>query len=145
MPRRKEPRIPDAVLDQPAAGERRTRKTVFDPNGLLDDLKKALACSTRAAWRIAAPDAGIGLRVGPRLCKDEVAVAALEDQNSSSVFLQVEDGAAGAACLGADFAPALVGGDPEAFQLVDVMLSNPLERFCSNHVGLKTARCQRLD
>jgi putative transposase len=41
MPRRKEPRIPDAVLDQLLAGT--DPKTVFDPNGLLDDLKKALA------------------------------------------------------------------------------------------------------
>ena len=41
MPRRKEPRIPDAVLDQLLAGA--DPKTVFDPNGLLDDLKKALA------------------------------------------------------------------------------------------------------
>jgi putative transposase len=41
MPRRKEPRIPDGVLDQLLAGA--DPKTVFDPNGLLDDLKKALA------------------------------------------------------------------------------------------------------
>ena len=41
MPRRKEPRIPDAVLDQLLAGA--DPKTVFDPNRLLDDLKKALA------------------------------------------------------------------------------------------------------
>jgi len=41
MPRRKEPRIPVAVLDQLLAGA--DPKTVFDPNGLLDDLKKALA------------------------------------------------------------------------------------------------------
>src|SRR5438477_7955114 len=41
MPRRKEPRIPDAVLDQLLA--RADPKTAFDPNGLLDDLKKALA------------------------------------------------------------------------------------------------------
>src|SRR6516164_5753945 len=41
MPRRKDPRIPDAVLDQLLAGA--DPKTVFDPNGLLDDLKKALA------------------------------------------------------------------------------------------------------
>src|SRR5512136_198747 len=41
MPRRKEPRIPDAVLDQLLAGA--DPKTAFDPNGLLDDLKKALA------------------------------------------------------------------------------------------------------
>ena len=38
MPRRKEPRIPDAVLDQLLAGA--DPKTVLDPNGLLDDLKK---------------------------------------------------------------------------------------------------------
>ena len=41
MPRRKEPRIPDVVLDQLLAGA--DPKTVFDRNGLLDDLKKALA------------------------------------------------------------------------------------------------------
>jgi putative transposase len=41
MPRRKEPRIPDAILDQLLAGA--DPKTAFDPNGLLDDLKKALA------------------------------------------------------------------------------------------------------
>ena len=41
MPRRKEPRISDAVLDQLLAGA--DPKTVFDPNGLIDDLKKALA------------------------------------------------------------------------------------------------------
>jgi hypothetical protein len=34
MPRRKDPRIPDAVLDQLLAGA--DPKTVFDPNGLLD-------------------------------------------------------------------------------------------------------------
>src|SRR3989440_1997658 len=41
MPRRKEPRIPDAVLDQLLAGA--DAKTAFDPSGLIDDLKKALA------------------------------------------------------------------------------------------------------
>jgi putative transposase len=41
MARRKEPRIPDAVLDQLLAGA--DPKTAFDPNGLLDELKKALA------------------------------------------------------------------------------------------------------
>src|ERR1044072_2562573 len=41
MPRRKEPRIPDAVLDQLLAGA--DAKTAFDPDGLLADLKKALA------------------------------------------------------------------------------------------------------
>jgi hypothetical protein len=41
VPRRKEPRIPDAVLDQLLAGA--DPKTAFDPNGLIDDLKKALA------------------------------------------------------------------------------------------------------
>ena len=40
MPRRKEPRIPDAILDQLLDGA--DLKTVFDPNGL-NDLKKALA------------------------------------------------------------------------------------------------------
>src|SRR5512135_2448327 len=41
MPRRKERHIPDALLDQLLAGA--DPKTAFDPNGLLDDLKKALA------------------------------------------------------------------------------------------------------
>jgi putative transposase len=41
MPRRKEPRIPDALLNQLLGGA--DAKTAFDPNGLLDDLKKALA------------------------------------------------------------------------------------------------------
>jgi putative transposase len=41
MPRRKEPRIPDALLDQLLGGA--DAKTAFGPNGLLDDLKKALA------------------------------------------------------------------------------------------------------
>src|SRR3954451_19207467 len=41
MPRRKEPRIPDAILDQLLAGG--DPKKAFDHNGLLDGLKKALA------------------------------------------------------------------------------------------------------
>jgi putative transposase len=41
MPRRKEPKTPDAILDQLLAGA--DPKTAFDPNGLLDELKKALA------------------------------------------------------------------------------------------------------
>ena len=41
MPRRKEPKISDAILDQLLAGA--DPKTAFDPNGLLDELKKALA------------------------------------------------------------------------------------------------------
>src|SRR5919205_2864021 len=41
MSRRKESRIPDAVLDQLLAGG--DAKAAFDPNGLLDALKKALA------------------------------------------------------------------------------------------------------
>jgi len=41
MARRKSPRIPDALLDQLLAGA--DPKTAFDANGLLDDLKKALA------------------------------------------------------------------------------------------------------
>src|SRR5918993_703445 len=41
MPRRKEPRISDAILDQLLAGA--DPKTAFDPNGLLDALRKALA------------------------------------------------------------------------------------------------------
>ena len=41
MPRRKEPKIPDAILDQLLAGA--DPKTAFDPDGLLDGLKKTLA------------------------------------------------------------------------------------------------------
>ena len=41
MARRKDPKIPDAILDQLLGGA--DPKTAFDPNGLLDDLKKALA------------------------------------------------------------------------------------------------------
>ena len=41
MARRKEPSIPDALLDQLLAGA--DPKSAFDPNGLLDGLKKALA------------------------------------------------------------------------------------------------------
>src|SRR4051795_3533110 len=41
MPRRKEPKIPDDVLDQLLAGA--DPKAAFDPGGLLDGLKKALA------------------------------------------------------------------------------------------------------
>ncbi|HLM41253.1 MAG TPA: IS256 family transposase [Microvirga sp.] len=41
MPRRKEPKIPDALLDQLLAGA--DPKTAFDPNSLLEELKKALA------------------------------------------------------------------------------------------------------
>jgi putative transposase len=41
MPRRKEPKIPDALLDQLLAGA--DPKAAFDPNGLLEELKKALA------------------------------------------------------------------------------------------------------
>ena len=56
MPRRKEPKIPDAVLDQLLAGA--DPKTAFAPNGLLDELKKALA----------ALDAAITLRQPPCGC-----------------------------------------------------------------------------
>jgi len=41
MARRKEPIIPDAIVDQLLAGA--DPKTIFDPNGLIDDLKKAFA------------------------------------------------------------------------------------------------------
>src|SRR4249919_577096 len=41
MARRKAPHIPDALLDQLLAGA--DPKTAFDTDGLLDDLKKALA------------------------------------------------------------------------------------------------------
>src|ERR1022692_1067511 len=40
MGRRKEPSIPDAILDRLLAGA--DAKTAFDPGGLLDGLKKAL-------------------------------------------------------------------------------------------------------
>nr|CCD32098.1 Transposase, mutator type [Methylocystis sp. SC2] len=49
MARRKEPKIPDAVLDQLLAGA--DAKTAFDPNGLLDELKKALAERGRRSRR----------------------------------------------------------------------------------------------
>src|SRR5580700_9191004 len=70
MPRRKEPRIPDAILDQLLAGA--DAKTIFDPNGLLDGLKKALAervlnadlvSQRRQAERHALPDVAFGLPV----------------------------------------------------------------------------------
>jgi putative transposase len=41
MARRKEPKIPDALIDQLLAGA--DPKTAFDTNGLLDELKKAFA------------------------------------------------------------------------------------------------------
>src|SRR4051794_2294733 len=41
MPRRKEPKIPDAVLDQLLAGA--DPKAALAPGGLLDELKKAFA------------------------------------------------------------------------------------------------------
>lgn len=41
MARRKQPKISDALVDQLLAGA--DPKSVFDPNGLLDDLKKAFA------------------------------------------------------------------------------------------------------
>jgi len=41
MARRKEPTIPDPILDQLLGGT--DAKTAFDPGGLLDGLKKALA------------------------------------------------------------------------------------------------------
>ena len=54
MPRRKEPRIPDAILDQLLAGA--DPKTVFEPNGLLDELKKALAeRALNAEWITTSP------------------------------------------------------------------------------------------
>ncbi len=51
MARRKEPKIPDAILDQLLGGA--DPKTAFDPNGLLNDLKKAwerVAALSSAAW-----------------------------------------------------------------------------------------------
>src|ERR687890_2208482 len=47
MPRRKEPMIPDALLDQLLAGA--DPKAALDPGGLLDGLKKALAERARNA------------------------------------------------------------------------------------------------
>ena len=41
MGRRKGPRFPEAVLDKLLAGA--DPKTAFDPHGLIDELKKALA------------------------------------------------------------------------------------------------------
>ena len=41
MARRKQPAIPDALLDQLLAGA--DAKTAFDKDGLLDELKKTLA------------------------------------------------------------------------------------------------------
>jgi putative transposase len=41
MSRRREPVIPDAILDQLLVGA--DAETAFDPNGLIDQLKKALA------------------------------------------------------------------------------------------------------
>jgi putative transposase len=40
MPRRKEPYMSDGVLDQLLAGA--DPKTTFDPNDLIDDLKKGV-------------------------------------------------------------------------------------------------------
>lgn len=41
MPKCKEPKIPDAILDQLLAGA--DPKTAFEPDGLLDEIKRALA------------------------------------------------------------------------------------------------------
>jgi putative transposase len=52
MPRRKDPRIPAAVLDQLLAGA--DPRTALQPNGLIDDLKKALAeriLKAGSSWR----------------------------------------------------------------------------------------------
>ena len=69
MPRRKEPRIPDAILDQLLAGA--DPKTVFDPNGLIDELKKALAERVlNAARRPAIGETVMGRRrLSPTLAK----------------------------------------------------------------------------
>lgn len=45
MARRREPRIPDAIVDKLLAGA--YAKTIFDPDGLMDELKKATAGSRR--------------------------------------------------------------------------------------------------
>ena len=46
MPRRNEPRIPDAVLDQLLAGA--DPKAAFDPNGLLDGSEEGAASNLTA-------------------------------------------------------------------------------------------------
>ena len=59
MARRKAPRIPDALLDQLLAGA--DPKAAFDTNGLLDDLKKALAeraLNAEMDYHLAADEAG---------------------------------------------------------------------------------------
>ena len=89
MPSRKEPRIPDAVLDQLLAGA--DPKTVFDPNGLLDDLKAGqdILLVTDAGtpaisdpgYRLVAAAAAAGLRVtalpGPSAVTTALAVSGL--------------------------------------------------------------------
>lgn len=65
MARRKEPVIPDAVLDQLLAGA--DPKTAFDPNGLLDGLKKALAervLNAEMDHHLAGPEASGNTRNG---------------------------------------------------------------------------------
>ena len=49
MARRKEPVIPDAILDQLLAGA--DAKTAFDPNGLLDQLKVSVASAPFGSGR----------------------------------------------------------------------------------------------
>src|SRR6476469_2018385 len=59
MARRKAPRIPDALLDQLLSGA--DPKAAFDPNGLLDDLKKAFperALNAEMDHHLAGEDAG---------------------------------------------------------------------------------------
>ena len=47
MPRRKEPRIPDALLDQLLGGA--DPRTAFDPNGLLDEVRDCRETGGQAA------------------------------------------------------------------------------------------------
>ncbi|TWB67810.1 hypothetical protein FBZ87_11353 [Nitrospirillum amazonense] len=72
MARRKEPVIPDAILDQLLAGA--DAKTAFDQNGLLDQLKKALTERTpparlsithKSLTQIKIPDTGMLNQMNP--------------------------------------------------------------------------------
>lgn len=59
MPRRKAPVIPDAILDQLLAGA--DAKTAFHPDGLIDQLRKALAeraLNAEMAHHLAGDEAG---------------------------------------------------------------------------------------
>ena len=104
MARRKEPKIPDAILDQLLGGA--DPKTAFDPNGLLDDLKKALAeralnvaeidhhLAERRGWqqpkRLRQEDGGYRHRSDRAGCAERSAVdlrSALRSPSTSGGFL----------------------------------------------------------